>query len=62
MASGNNRINFFISMDTVMAYLEKHVVDQEVSADTGMRTFSWTIYQSMSASDQAAISPRLLLY
>ena len=34
MASGKNRINFFISMDTVMAYLEKHVVDQEVSADT----------------------------
>ena len=34
MASGKNRINFFISMDTVMAYLEKHVVDQAVSPDT----------------------------
>ena len=33
MASEANRINFFISMDKIMAYLEKHVVDQSVSAD-----------------------------
>ena len=28
----------------------------------GVRTFSWTIYQSMSTTDQAAMSPRLLRY
>ena len=28
----------------------------------GIFPFSWTIYQSMSATDQAAISPRLLRY
>lgn len=31
-------------------------------ANPGMRTFSWTINQSMSANDQVAMSPRLLLY
>ena len=28
----------------------------------GVRTFSWTIYQSMSSTGQTAISPRLLRY
>lgn len=31
-------------------------------AEKGVRTFPWTINQSMSAVDQADTSPRLLLY
>lgn len=33
MSTEGKRINFFISIDTIKAYLEKHVVDQSISKD-----------------------------
>ena len=42
--------------------LVRFVYAHSKSLGWGVRTFSWTIYQSMSTTDQAAMIPRLLRY